>query len=101
MEPTYFRLLTAEHVASLLSMPELIDLMEQTLRRFSSGDVVQPVRTVLAAGEEQLFGVMPALIRDPPAMGAKLVTVFGKNAALALPTHLAAICLFSPHTGAL
>jgi ornithine cyclodeaminase len=44
---------------------------------------------------------MPAMVHGPAAMGAKLVTVFGSNRELDLPTHLAAICLFSPHTGAL
>ena len=97
----FFRLLNADQVASLLSMDELIDAMKGALRRFSAGEVVQPVRTVLAAGDHELFGVMPALIRDPAAMGVKLVTVFGGNAGFGLPTHLATICLMSPHTGAL
>jgi ornithine cyclodeaminase len=69
--------------------------------RFSAGEVVQPLRTVVSAGDDAWFGIMPALVRDPPAMGAKLVTVFGANAAAGLPTHLATMCLFSPHTGAL
>jgi ornithine cyclodeaminase len=56
---------------------------------------------VLPAGERELFAVMPAHIPQPGALGAKLVTVFGRNADVGLPTHLAAICLFSPHSGAL
>jgi ornithine cyclodeaminase len=47
------------------------------------------------------FGLMPAFVREPAAVGAKLVTVFASNAALDLPTHLATILLFSPQTGAL
>jgi alanine dehydrogenase len=35
------------------------------------------------------------------ALGAKLVTVFGANAARGLPTHLASIVLLDPETGAL
>jgi ornithine cyclodeaminase len=97
----YFRLLTAEHVASLLAMDELIDAMEDALRRFSLGEIVQPVRTVVPVGDGAFFGVMPALVPQPAAIGAKLVTVFPENRQRDLPTHLAAICLFSPNTGAL
>ena len=82
-------------------MDELIDAMDGALRRFSAGEVLQPVRTVLPVGEREFFGVMPAAVREPAAIGVKLVTVFGGNAAAGLPTHLATICLFSPHTGAL
>jgi alanine dehydrogenase len=101
MKPTFFRLINAEDVAALLAMDELIELMEDALRKFSMGQVLQPVRTVIPVGDHEFFAVMPALVRDPPIVGTKLVTVFGRNAALDLPTHLAAIFLLSPHTGAL
>jgi ornithine cyclodeaminase len=97
----FFRLLTSENVAALLSMDELIDAMDAALRQFSTGGVDQPIRTVLPIGEKKVFGVMPAHIRAPSVVGAKLVSVFGVNAALDLPTHLATILLFSPNTGAL
>jgi alanine dehydrogenase len=97
----FFRLLTSEDVAALLSMDELIEAMDAALRQFSTGGVEQPIRTVLPIGEQKLFAVMPAHIRAPGVVGAKLVSVFGVNAALDLPTHLATILLFSPNTGAL
>jgi ornithine cyclodeaminase len=96
-----FVLLTADQVASLLPMGELIETMADALTRFSSREIVQPVRTVLSIGTRDFFGVMPALIPEPAAFGAKLVTVFNGNAAAGLPTHLAVICLFDPRTGAL
>ena len=102
-QQTFFRLLTDADVAALLPMDTLIDAMEGALRRFSTGEpgsVVQPVRTVIAAGNEY-FGVMPAYVRNPAVLGAKLVTVFSGNAAIDLPTHLATVLLFSPETGAL
>ena len=97
----FFRQLTSADVAALLSIDELIDAMDGVLRQFSAGQVEQPVRTVVPIGDHQVFGVMPAYVRAPGAVGAKLVTVFGGNAALNLPTHLATILLFSPNTGAL
>src|SRR5262245_46781175 len=44
LKRTFFRLLTEEDITRLLSMDELIDAMQEALRRFSAGDVVQPVR---------------------------------------------------------
>ena len=51
--------------------------------------------------QKAAFAVMPALIAEPPALGAKLVTVFASNAAAGLPTHLATILLFDSMTGEL
>jgi ornithine cyclodeaminase/alanine dehydrogenase-like protein (mu-crystallin family) len=42
-----------------------------------------------------------ALAQGPSALGAKLVTVFGSNAARGLPSHLASIVLLDPETGGL
>lgn len=97
-----FRLLTEAQVKSQLTFPDLIEAMETALARFSSGDVVQPVRTVLPVGSgHAFFGVMPAYVQSPPQLGAKLVTVFGDNLAKGLPSHLATILLLDPDTGAL
>ena len=97
-----FRLLTEDHVKSLLSMAELIAAMEAAVARFSARDVLQPVRTVLSVGPTKAyFGLMPAYIEQPPRLGAKLVTVFNENHARGLPSHLATIVLRDPETGAL
>ena len=97
-----FRLLTEDHVKSLLTMPELITAMEAAIARFSAREVLQPVRTVLSVGPTKaFFGVMPAYIEQPPRLGTKLVTVFNENHAKGLPSHLATIVLLDPETGAL
>jgi alanine dehydrogenase len=97
-----FRLLTEQHVASLLPLADLVAAMETALARFSAGDVLQPVRSVLTVGPQKAyFGLMPAYVADPPQLGAKLVTVFGGNLALGLPSHLATILLLDPATGSL
>ncbi len=103
-----FRLLTETDVKSVLAMDDLIATMRAALIRFSTGRVVQPVRTVVAAGADAFFGSMPAFVRGSDggansgaALGAKLVTVFGGNTARGLDTHLASIVLLDPETGAL
>ncbi len=95
-------LLSEQDVRIVLSMDDLIPAMEAALAQFSTGGVRQPLRTVLQVGAQQaFFGVMPAFTADPPALGTKLVTVFGSNAAAGLPTHLATIVLLDPTTGEL
>jgi len=95
-------ILSEADVKCLLSMRDLIDAMEGALARFSSGDVIQPLRTVLQVGPTKaFFGLMSAYQPEPPALGAKLVTVFNSNATRSLPTHLATILLLDPETGML
>ena len=83
-------------------MPDLIETMRQALGAFSSGHVVQPVRSVLEVGADHaFFGVMPAALDTPSSMGAKLVTVYHSNHERGLPSHLATIILLDPATGGL
>jgi len=85
-------------IARVLSYERLIPAMERALSEFSAGEVVQPVRAMLTVEEAQRFlVVMPAVTRE--AMGAKLVSLYPKNAAAGLPTHQAGIALFDPETG--
>jgi alanine dehydrogenase len=98
----HFRLLTEQQVQSLLPMSDLIAAMEAALARFSAGEVLQPVRSVLTVGPTKAyFGLMPAYVPNPGSLGAKLVTVFSENPAKQLPSHLATILLLDPETGSL
>ncbi len=95
-------ILTEQEVRELLPVTDLVDAMERALAAFSSGQVNQPVRTAVEVGlDRAFFGVMPAYVSGPEAVGAKLVTVFPRNVANGLPTHYATIVLLDPETGAL
>ncbi|HSC27110.1 MAG TPA: ornithine cyclodeaminase family protein [Vicinamibacterales bacterium] len=94
-------LLKESDVRTVLSMPDLIAAMESALSAYSSGEVRQPLRTVLEVGTSAFFGVMPAFIPGSGALAAKLVTVFPTNADAGLPTHLATIVLLDASTGEL
>jgi ornithine cyclodeaminase/alanine dehydrogenase-like protein (mu-crystallin family) len=115
-----FRLLTEADVRAVLTMEDLIETMTSALRRFSTGRVNQPVRPTIAISNDSFFATMPAYVlggsgsgvrsgsdldltlnQDFPALGAKLVTVFGGNALKGLHSHLASILLMDPETGAL
>ena len=98
----HVRLHPEEQLKTLLPMAELIAAMEGAVARFSAGDVLQPVRSVLMVGPTRAyFGLMPAYIEQPARLGAKLVTVFNENHKRGLPSHLATIVLLDPDTGGL
>jgi ornithine cyclodeaminase/alanine dehydrogenase-like protein (mu-crystallin family) len=76
--------------------------MEAALKAFSAGQVTQPVRTAIeVTAGPGFFGLMPAFLHDPPALGAKLVTVFHGNERRGLTSHLGTILLLDPETGAM
>jgi len=94
--------LSEADVRAVLPMQDLIDTTAAALRAFSRGQVLQPVREVIEPrSSDNFFAVMPAFIETAPAMGAKLVTVYHRNALRALPTHQAAIVLLDAETGTL
>lgn len=95
-------LLGENDVRAVLSMDDLIVAMEAALDQFSGGGVRQPLRSVVVVGDGHAFyGVMPAFMGTPAALGTKLVTVYHGNASRGLPSHLATIVLHDPETGAL
>jgi thiomorpholine-carboxylate dehydrogenase len=85
-------------VARVLFYEDLISAMEVALADFSAGKVVHPVRSILPVAEHfGFFGVMPAVYGD--VMGAKLVTLYPRNAGTALPTHQGIIAMLRATTG--
>jgi ornithine cyclodeaminase/alanine dehydrogenase-like protein (mu-crystallin family) len=93
-------ILTESDIRSVLSTPDLIEAMEAVLIEYSRGRTQQPLRTVLEVGAQKaFFGVMPAFVPAISALGTKLVTVYGSNQAIGLPTHLATIVMLDPATG--
>ena len=95
-------LLTENDVRAVLSMPDLIETMRDALVQYSAGAAQQPLRSVLELGAQRaFFGVMPAALSSPAAVGTKLVTVFPTNRERGLPSHFATIALLDPATGAL
>jgi ornithine cyclodeaminase/alanine dehydrogenase-like protein (mu-crystallin family) len=91
-------LLDEEQVRKHLRMADLIPAMEKALVDFSTGKVIQPVRSVIPVDPPGgFFGMMPA--RTPEGLGIKLVTFYPPNAQRGIPTHMATISLFDPDTG--
>jgi ornithine cyclodeaminase/alanine dehydrogenase-like protein (mu-crystallin family) len=94
--------LTESDVRRVIDHGSAVELMERALVEFSAGAAVNPLRTVLYAGDSQRYvGVMPAFSPSGEALGAKLVTSFAANKLVGLPSHFATIILLDENTGAL
>jgi alanine dehydrogenase len=92
-------LLNEETVARLLPRRDIFTAVKDAFAAQARGEISMPLRT-LAAKSGGVLGAMPGAFASPNgAIGAKLVTVFGGNAAVGLPTHNALIALFDPQTG--
>ncbi|HEY7001751.1 MAG TPA: NAD(P)-binding domain-containing protein [Candidatus Udaeobacter sp.] len=90
--------LNEEQVRQHLHMADLIPAMEKALIDFSSGKVIQPVRSVIKVDPPGGFlGLMPAL--TPNGLGLKAVTFYPSNVERKIPTHMATIFLVDPQTG--
>jgi ornithine cyclodeaminase/alanine dehydrogenase-like protein (mu-crystallin family) len=91
--------LNEEGVRRHLRMEELIPAMETALINFSSGKVIQPLRSGIALDRPGggFFFMMPAFSEG---LGVKIVTFYPRNADRGIPTHMATIFLVDPETGA-
>jgi alanine dehydrogenase len=95
-------LLRESHLRALLTMRDLVPLMERALASFSAGRAVQPLRTMVPVDAHGGFlGVMPAYLSAQEALGVKAVTLFPRNAERGLPTHAALVLLLDAETGRL
>lgn len=80
-------------------MRDAIEAVQSAFVEHANGRASFPLRSV-AWGDSGLLGAMPGSVRGKKAaLGAKLVTVFPKNAVLGKHTHNAVIALFSSETG--
>lgn len=94
-------ILNHDEVVELLPMKECIALMREALVKLASGEVHQPLRTIVrppnAAG---VMGLMPSYVGgDDAAYGLKTVCVFPGNPAKGKDAHQGAVLLFSAETG--
>jgi ornithine cyclodeaminase len=95
------RILNQAQVVELLPMAECVEVMEQALRTLAEGGAILPLRTVLRLPEERgIFGVMPAHLATPAALGLKAIAVFPGNEGSELDSHQGLVVLFAPDTGA-
>ena len=88
-------------VEELLTMPECIELMQETLVALAREELYQPLRSVIRPpGADGFMGLMPAHRGGgQPAFGLKVVCIFPGNPARGLDAHQGAVLLFDGETG--
>jgi len=95
------RILDQAQVTELLPMAECVEVMERALRTLAEGGATLPLRTVLRLPDGRgVFGVMPAHLETPSALGLKAIAVFPGNEGTPLDSHQGLVVLFAPDTGA-
>jgi ornithine cyclodeaminase len=89
-------------VVALLPMRDCIDAMADALRTLANGGALLPLRQIIRLPNgRDAFGLMPAALDDPPALGAKVITVVPGNADTPYDSHQGAVLLFEAAHGRL
>lgn len=96
-------ILNHDEVVQLLPMKECIMVMREALIKLASGEVHQPLRTIIRPpGAAGVMGLMPSYISgDHAAYGLKAICVFPGNPAKGKDAHQGTVLLFSAETGEL
>lgn len=91
-----------DEVPGLLPMAECMEAMAAVLKALTAEKTLLPLRTVLHLPTGRgAFGVMPAWLADPPAVGVKAITVFPGNEGTEYDSHQGAVLLFDTTHGRL
>jgi ornithine cyclodeaminase len=91
-----------ELVTELLSMPECIQVMAETLTMLAGGDAMLPLRTMLILPDGQnLMGLMPSYLGGIQSVGVKVIAAFPSNYGTEYDTHQGVVLLFDTEQGLL
>src|SRR3954453_14843321 len=94
-------LLTRGDLTRLLDYEQVIEAVAGAFAAYSSGRTQTPLRVgVEPPGSDGVLLAMPGAVAEPPALGAKIVSVFRGNVARGLPTVTSTYVLSDYETGA-
>lgn len=92
------RVLSASDVRVALPMPIAIEAMKSAFSQFSSGDATVPLRSRLHT-DKGVTLLMSAFLRRSRDLAVKVVSVFGDNPSLGLPTVAGLLLVLDAETG--
>jgi alanine dehydrogenase len=94
-------LLTRGDLSRLLDFEEVIEAVAGAFASYSGGRTQTPLRVgVEPPGVDGVLLAMPCAVAEPPALGAKIVSVFRGNPSRGLPTVVSIYVLSDYETGA-
>jgi alanine dehydrogenase len=89
-------------VTELYTMDEAVAAMRRALLTLQRGDVVMPLRTMLAIpGGDRVMGLMPSYAGALGAVGVKVVAAFPENFGTEYDTHQGVVLFFDTERGLL
>lgn len=93
-------LLGAAAIEALLPMLPCIDVVAGAMRAVSSGQVLAPLRQVMALQSPNAMGIMPGAMPQQGCFGVKVLALYPGNGARGLPSHAGMVLLFDAGSGA-
>ena len=92
-------ILNRSEVASMLTMKDCMEAVEQAFAELASGTAVLPLRTAISP-PDGISLYMPAYLKQMGALACKVVTVYKNNPSKhKLPTTIGKVLLQDPETG--
>lgn len=92
-------LLNAEEIRRVFTMEDAINSNEEAFVKQSKRQTEVPVRINFDVGDKGITSYMPALIKDAPVTGIKIVSTYHDNPKKGLPSVTATTLLVDPETG--
>jgi len=94
------QLLGAAAIEALLPMSACIDVVAGAMRAISCGQVLSPLRSIMALQGENAMGIMPGAMPAQGCFGIKALALYPGNGARGLPSHAGMVLLFDAASGA-
>lgn len=88
------KIVEANEVFERLTMPVCINLMREAFTRLENGSALQPVRSLTAFPQGEVFGFMPAYLGSADCFGAKVVNSFPQNVGTGYSSHNGYVIVF-------
>lgn len=83
-------------------MDECMDDMADALATVARGAAILPLRHLMRIPQKAgIFGMMPAYMETPDALGVKIITVFNGNHGTEYDSHQGVVLLFEPDHGSI
>ena len=92
------RVLTATDIRAALSMEDAIDAVASAFGQLSAGRATMPLRSRFHT-DKGVTLLMPAHLHDSGDFAVKIVSVYGDNPSIGLPTVAATVLALDPRTG--
>jgi alanine dehydrogenase len=92
-------IVTAEQVASTLSWEQTVEILKQTMIEVSKGRIRAPLRSMMPVSNNNLMGIMPGAMENPPVHGIKLLSLYPDNPKKGLSSHQGLMVIIDSQTG--